>query len=115
MRHISTVVCSDKRSARLSMDHFKRLLMEACPNHAYPVRHKLKDCSMMRSFMTFGSLTWGVKYDERLGGSDTTPFPEENAVMTVYGGRPPLGRCRMSSLSPRATTHCCWGHRGSGM
>jgi hypothetical protein len=39
------------------MDHFKRLLEEACPNHAYPIRHKLKDYGMMRSLMTSGSLT----------------------------------------------------------
>jgi hypothetical protein len=38
-------------------NHFKRLLEEAYPNHAYPVRHKLKDCDMMRSFMTSGTLT----------------------------------------------------------
>jgi hypothetical protein len=36
------------------MDHFKRLLKEAYPNHAYPVRHKHKDWGMMRSFLTLG-------------------------------------------------------------
>jgi hypothetical protein len=41
----------------MPIDYFKRLLEEACPNHTYRVRHKLKDCSMMRSFMTSGSLT----------------------------------------------------------
>jgi hypothetical protein len=39
------------------MDYFKQLLEEAFPNHAYPVRHKLKECGMMRSFMNSGSLT----------------------------------------------------------
>jgi hypothetical protein len=39
------------------MDHFKRLLEEACRKHMYPIRHKLKDCDMMRGFMTSGSLT----------------------------------------------------------
>jgi hypothetical protein len=54
---ISTTARSDKRMGRLPMDHFKRLLEEACPNHKYPVRHKLKDYNMMRIFMTSGSLT----------------------------------------------------------
>jgi hypothetical protein len=36
---------------------YKRLLEEACPNHAYPIRHKLKDCNMMWSFMISGSVT----------------------------------------------------------
>jgi hypothetical protein len=47
----------DKRPTRLPMDHFKMLLKEACSNHTYPVRHNLKDCSMMRGFMTSGTLT----------------------------------------------------------
>jgi hypothetical protein len=71
---------------RVATDHFKRLVEEACPNHWYPVRHKLKDYVMMRSFMTSGSLTWGAELDEDLGGSDTTPFPGENTFMMVYGG-----------------------------
>jgi hypothetical protein len=44
-RRISTAVGSDKRRVRPPTDHFKWLLEEACPNHAYPV--KLKDCGMM--------------------------------------------------------------------
>jgi hypothetical protein len=57
MGHISATTCSGKRSARTTTDYFKMLLEEACPNHTYPVRHKLKDCGMMQSFMTLGSLT----------------------------------------------------------
>jgi hypothetical protein len=115
VRRISTTTRSDKRSARPPMDHFKRLLEEAYPNHVYPVRNRLKDCDMMRSFMTSGSLTWGAELDEGPDGSDTTPFPKENATMTVYGGRPPSGRSRMSSLSPRAPARCGGGHGGPGM
>jgi hypothetical protein len=58
VRHISTDACSGKRLARPPMDLIKRLPEEAYPNHAYPVSHKLKECSMMRSFMTSGSLAW---------------------------------------------------------
>jgi hypothetical protein len=79
-----------------------RHLEEACPNHAYPIQHKLKDCGMMRSFLTLGSLTWGAELDEDPHGSDMMTFPEENTIMMVYGGRSPSGRCRMSNLSPRA-------------
>jgi hypothetical protein len=88
LRRISTDACSGKRLTRPPTDHFKRLLEEACPNLAYPVWHKLKECSMMRSFMTSGSLTCGIELDKRPNGSDTTPFPEENTTMIVYGGRP---------------------------
>jgi hypothetical protein len=57
VRCISTDVHSSKNPVRPPTDHFKRLLEKSCPNHAYPIRHKLKDYSMMRSFMTSGSLT----------------------------------------------------------
>jgi hypothetical protein len=54
---ISTTTRSGRHSARTPIDYFKRLREEACPNHAYIVRHKLKDCGMMQSFMTSESLT----------------------------------------------------------
>jgi hypothetical protein len=49
--------------------------------------------------------------DER----DMTPFLVENIVMMVYEGPPtplPSRRHHVSSLSPRAPTHYCWGHNG---
>jgi hypothetical protein len=70
---------------------------------------------MMRSFMTSGSLTWGVELNEGRDRSDTTPFPKEKAVMMVYPGRPPSGRRCVSNLSPRALIRCSWGHGGSGV
>jgi hypothetical protein len=70
---------------------------------------------MMRSFMTLGSITWGVEIDEGPDGSNTISFPEENTVTTVYRGRPPSGRHRVSSLIPGAPTHCGWEHGGSGV
>jgi hypothetical protein len=57
MGHILTTAHSDKHPVRAPTDHFKRLLEEACPNHAYTARHKLKDCNIMRSFMTSAFLT----------------------------------------------------------
>jgi hypothetical protein len=98
---ISTAARSDKCLAMPPTNHFKRLLEEAYPNHAYPVRHKLKDCDMMRSFMTSGTLTWGAELDEGPNGSDTMSFTEENVVMTVYGRRHPSGRRRVSNQGPR--------------
>jgi hypothetical protein len=59
------------------MDHFERLLKEDCPNHMYPVKHKLKDCGMMKNFMTSGSLTQDKLPEEDPGGSDAMSFPGE--------------------------------------
>jgi hypothetical protein len=41
-----------KRQARAPTYHFEKLLEETCPNHAYPIKHKLMDCSMMKTIMT---------------------------------------------------------------
>jgi hypothetical protein len=101
-------------SSEATTDHFKRLLEKACPNNAYLIRHKLNDCNMMRSFMASGSLTWGAELDEGPDGSDMMHFLEENVVLTVYRGRPTLGRHSVSNLSPRAPTHCDWGHGAQG-
>jgi hypothetical protein len=70
MEYIATAVRSGKQQARPLTDHFWRLLEEACPNHVYPVNHKLKDYVMMKNFMTLGSLTWDKEPEEHPGGSD---------------------------------------------
>jgi YD repeat-containing protein len=44
---ISATTRSGRRSTRMPTDYLKRLLEEACPNHAYPIRHKLKDSGIM--------------------------------------------------------------------
>jgi hypothetical protein len=85
MGRISATTHSDWRSARTPIDYFKRLHEEACQNDTYPIRHKLKDCDMMRSLVTSLSLTWGTKPDEGPNGSDATPFPKENAMIPFSG------------------------------
>jgi hypothetical protein len=75
MGHIATTTLSSKRQAWPPIDHFKQLLEEACLNHAYPIKHKLKDCGMIKNFMILGSHTRSMELDEELGGSDTMPFP----------------------------------------
>jgi hypothetical protein len=69
---------------------------------------------MMKSFMISGSLTRGMELDEDPSGSDAMPFPGEDVVMTVYGGRLPLERRHVSKLSPGPNS--LWfgtrGHRG---
>jgi hypothetical protein len=67
--HVVTAVCSSKCQAWPPTDHFERLLKEAWPNDAYPIKHKLKDCGMMKNFLISRSLTYGMELDEYLGGS----------------------------------------------
>jgi hypothetical protein len=75
MECIMTVERSVKHQAQPLIDHFERLLEAACPNHAYPIKHKLKDCSLMKNFMVLESLTRDMKPEEDLGKGDVMPTP----------------------------------------
>jgi hypothetical protein len=83
MEFFATITRSGKRQVLPLTYHFKRLLKEACSNHAYPIKHKLKDCSMMKNFMTLVSLTRDRVPKEDPGGSDVMPIPREDTVMMV--------------------------------
>jgi hypothetical protein len=84
MERTATAEHSIKRQARLPTYHFERLLEEACLNHSYPVKQKLVNYSMMKSFMISGSLTRDMEPEENPSRSDVMPFPREDAVMIVY-------------------------------
>ena len=32
-------------------NHFEKMLEGLCPNHAFPIKHLLKDCGLMRKFL----------------------------------------------------------------
>jgi hypothetical protein len=82
-------------------EHFKKLLEAASPNHAYPIKHKLKDCTMMKNFMTSGALSKGKKPERDPGRKGLPPFPEEEALMSIYD-RPILTSPGVSSSSRQA-------------
>jgi hypothetical protein len=87
MARVATAAGSSKRQARPPIDHIERLLEEACPNHSYPIKHKLRGYGMMKNFMVLGSLTRGIGLDEASRESDAAPFPNEDTVMMIYDGR----------------------------
>jgi NAD-dependent dihydropyrimidine dehydrogenase PreA subunit len=91
MVRVMTAVGSGKHQVRLPTYHFERLLEEACPNHAYPVKHKLRDCGIMKNFMVSGFLNQGMELDEVPNEDDVIPFLGEDAVVTIYDGRPCWG------------------------
>jgi hypothetical protein len=74
-----------KRQARLPADHFEKLNEVTCPNHTYPVKHKLKECTMMKNYMTMGNLSRSKKPEGDSAGKVAAPFPEEKAIMLIYG------------------------------
>jgi hypothetical protein len=46
---------------------------------------------MMKNFMTTGALTKGKEPKGDPGGKSVTPYPEEEAVMVIYGSCPRRG------------------------
>jgi hypothetical protein len=59
----------------------------------------------MKSFMTMGSLSQGMKIDEAPVEGDTTPFPEEDAVMTIFGRHPSPEKRRGLDPTTRTPSH----------
>jgi hypothetical protein len=49
-----------------------------------PVKYKLKDCTMMKKFMTSEALSKVKKPMGDPGRKGMTPFPGEAAIMTIY-------------------------------
>jgi hypothetical protein len=103
---VMTAVGSGKRKVRPPLDHIEKLLEEDCPNHAYPFKHKLRNCGMMKNFMASESLIRGMELDKVPDEGNAMPFPREDAVMTIYDGRPSLRMCHVSNLS-LVTLACC--------
>jgi hypothetical protein len=68
----------------------------------------------MKSFMISGSFTRCMELDKDPSGSDTMPLLGEDAAMTVYGGRLPLERHRMSKLSPGPQLIVVWDAGAQG-
>jgi hypothetical protein len=46
---MATTECDLKRRTRPSKDHLEKILKVACPHHPYPIKHKLRDCTMARN------------------------------------------------------------------
>ena len=38
-----------------TLNHFEKILKGSCPNHAFPIKHLLKDYRLMRWFLSGGS------------------------------------------------------------
>jgi hypothetical protein len=85
---------------RQPTNNFEKLLEVTCPNHAYPIRHKLKECSMMMNYMTTGYFAKGKKPEGDPAGRAAAPFPKEKVVMSIYGGPVPhVSRCKLKLTS----------------
>jgi hypothetical protein len=83
---VATAEHDIKHQVWLPVDPFEKLLEMTCPNHTYPVKHKLKECTMMKNYMTTGTFARSKKPEGDSAGKVASPFPEEKVVMLIYGG-----------------------------
>jgi hypothetical protein len=65
-------------------DVFKKLLEVSCPHYSYPVKNKLKDCTMMKKFMTSGAFSKGRKLGGEPGGKSVVLILGEVEVMAIF-------------------------------
>jgi hypothetical protein len=56
-----------KCQTRPPKDRLEKLLEVTCQHHSYPVKHKLKDYTMMKNFMTLGTFSKGRMLGGELG------------------------------------------------
>ena len=73
-----------RKPAEGTLNHFEKLLKGPCPNHAFPVKHLLKDCSLMRRFLSGGS---------NKGEHGKDPAPTTDAAEEKDDGFPTLDGC----------------------
>jgi hypothetical protein len=96
--YIMTAERDFKRQARQPKDHFQKLLEVVYPNHTYPVKHRLKDYTMIKKCHDLGGYLQGQEALGRprregrdirsRGGSDhdnlrlTLPWPQGRYATT---------------------------------
>jgi hypothetical protein len=59
-------------------DHFEQLLEKPCTNYGYPVKHKLKDCELLKRMLGQASKRKG-KYCDKEVPKDQGPPPKEGS------------------------------------
>ena len=73
-----------------TLNHFKKMLEGPCPNHAFPVKHPLKDCSLMQKFLS-GSSNKGEQGKEPILATDDAEekdddFPMLDGCLMIFRG-----------------------------
>jgi hypothetical protein len=86
---VSTVEQKGKRApAEGQLDHFKNLLKGPCLNHAYPIKHAYKDCSLMKQFLCRGSSKGDQKKKPDPSVDDTEEkegaFPKTMGCLIIF-------------------------------
>jgi hypothetical protein len=87
-------VAADRTGKRLgNADQFKQLLEKPCTNHSYLVKHKLKDCELLKHMLGQPSKCKGVDRDKEVPKDQGAPpkdgsgFLDPDGYLMIFGGR----------------------------
>jgi hypothetical protein len=71
-------------------DHFKKMLEKPCLNHAFPVKHLYKDCTLMKKYLSGGSRKGEKKKKPEPAEGDAEGkddgFPDTDGCLMIFGG-----------------------------
>jgi hypothetical protein len=81
---VAAAECNFKRQTRPPKDYFEKLLEVTCPHRPYPIKHKLKNCTMIKKFIMLRAFSKGSKPGGDPGGKSAAPIPGEAEVMTIF-------------------------------
>jgi hypothetical protein len=80
---VATAERDFKRHSRPPKGHFGMILEATYPHHPYHAKHKLRDCTMMRRFMTSGAPAGGNEPVRNSKGNGMALVPVEAEVVTI--------------------------------
>ena len=87
------VAAADRKTGKAPMgqanDHFKKMLEKPCPNHQTRVNHLIKDCGLLKKWLS-GNLKKGDPKKKPEPEGDAVEekeegYPEHNVLM-IFGG-----------------------------
>jgi hypothetical protein len=93
-----------KCQAWLPAYHFEKLLEATCPNHTFPIKHKLKECTMMKNYMTTRTFARSKKPEGDLVGKVAALSSKRRQSRQFISDRPPTSHTVGSSSLPRRST-----------
>jgi hypothetical protein len=73
-------------------DHFEQLLEKPCTNHDYPVKHKLKNCELLKRMLgqpskhKVGDCDKEAPKDQGAPPKDRSSFPDPDGYLMIFGG-----------------------------
>jgi hypothetical protein len=67
---VAAAECDFKQRTRPPRDHFEKILEAAYPHHPYPIKHRLRDCTVMNKLMASGAPSSSGELGRDIGGKE---------------------------------------------